>query len=276
MWVNKIRGGRTYVCLPACAGQVVSCDASSSNSWCTVKAAFVIHHYHSHWTAHKHRHTHTYTHTVRARGSHVYAHISSLGSEWSDRGGGRLPEECDEELHQIHEVTVLGEGDLLGGNGGQKTASEICFKWGDLETGQHYTFKHARFRPQLTLWMWEEPDKAVPALTVRADIAYCEACLWSHAAVNNACDLKQSVTFLRHWGYTYSCSQLLGGCQSVVLSVPLTTCLSQRQQRSTRALSAAHSLHTQKKKKNPHTCTCGQKYSLCNHRKSNCANKILS
>lgn len=28
-------------------------------------------------------------------------------------GEGRLPEERDEELHQIHEVTVLGEGNLL-------------------------------------------------------------------------------------------------------------------------------------------------------------------
>lgn len=28
-------------------------------------------------------------------------------------GDGRLPEERDEELHQIHEVTMLGEGNLL-------------------------------------------------------------------------------------------------------------------------------------------------------------------
>lgn len=26
--------------------------------------------------------------------------------------GPSSPEECDKELHQIHEVTVLGEGDL--------------------------------------------------------------------------------------------------------------------------------------------------------------------
>lgn len=38
------------------------------------------------------------------------------------------------------------------------------------------------------------------------------------------------------------------------------------------ALSAAHSL----RKNPPHSCTCGQKYSLCNHHKSNCTNDILS
>lgn len=32
----------------------------------------------------------------------------------------------------------------------------------------------------------------------------------------------------------------------------------------------------QKKKKKTHSCTCGQKYSLCNHHKSNRTNNILS
>lgn len=55
--------------------------------------------------------------------------------------GGCSPEERDKELHQIHEVTVLGEGDLRkGGKKKGRAESEICFNKGDFKRrGQHYT-----------------------------------------------------------------------------------------------------------------------------------------
>lgn len=43
----------------------------------------------------------------------VSAATLTPGTSGELTGEGRLPEERDEELHQIHEVTVLGEGNLL-------------------------------------------------------------------------------------------------------------------------------------------------------------------
>lgn len=67
-------------------------------------------------------------------------------------------------------------------------------------------------------------------------------------------------------------SQLLGGSQYVCLSVFQTARLSKRQHASS---SRASQLPTACAKKH-HSCTCGPKYSLCNHHKSNCTNDILS
>lgn len=57
-----------------------------------------------------------FTHT-RAEGncSHLNTNTSVVWSRWIDRTAEARcsPEECDKELHQVHEVTVLGEGNLL-------------------------------------------------------------------------------------------------------------------------------------------------------------------
>lgn len=67
------------------------------------------------------------------------------------------PEECDKELHQIHEVTVLREGDLRKGERGQhrerERESESALIREILKArGQHYTL-------DTTLWIWQKAQK---------------------------------------------------------------------------------------------------------------------
>lgn len=70
-------------------------------------------------------------------------------------GEGRLPEERDEELHQIHEVTMLGEGNLLkqeteGTGVSQKSAliGEILKQVSVIHSKK---INKSSFRPALTL-----------------------------------------------------------------------------------------------------------------------------
>lgn len=89
---------------------------------------------------------HTASHTQTSKATAATLTPTHTGVVWSkriDRKGGEScsPEERDKELHQIHEVTVLGEGDLWKGK--ERTThreSGICFNEADFKTkGQRYT-----------------------------------------------------------------------------------------------------------------------------------------
>lgn len=61
------------------------------------------------------RFPHAHTHISQATAAtSTPTHVLRAASERTEGEESCSPEERDEELHQIHEVTVLGEGDLRG------------------------------------------------------------------------------------------------------------------------------------------------------------------
>lgn len=135
--VYEIRGlGVACACWPMTGMNQWAAALLHSNSWCPDTAE-----QHCRSIAVVHTASHTHTQTSKATAAALTpTHVWFESKRIDRREESCSPEECDKELHQIHEVTVLGEGDLWKGKKGQHTESGICFNEADFKTkGQHYT-----------------------------------------------------------------------------------------------------------------------------------------
>lgn len=97
-WRMICQKTHTRTCTPHAHAHTCTCTHTVN------EASFLKKHTHAH--RHTHRHWHAHTHTQRHAHTrvHTHAHVHTQQSQ--------LPEEGDEELHEVHDGVVLGKRNL--------------------------------------------------------------------------------------------------------------------------------------------------------------------